>query len=275
MRASIGGARPGGAFRDEPVLGTGAGSFPVVHRIYRSDELNVLEPHNVPLQFLAETGVIGFALFVTGALVLLIAAGVAVRRVGAADHVAALAIFLCAVIYAVHSVVEVDWDFVAVSGPVFLGLGVLLGTGRAQDVGYGRGMPALPAFALAGLCVVSLILPPLAARDVTRAAERVLSDPEPALDDARRAGRLNPHAVAPLFAEADAQFVLGRPDEARSAYVKATERQPKNSDTWLALAAFEFDEGRRAEAGEAIARALELDPFSRRVQLLAAEIGSQ
>ena len=143
----------GRAFRDEPVLGTGAGSFPVVHRIYRSDELNVLEPHNVPLQFLAETGVIGFALFVTGALVLLIAAGVAVRRVGAADHVAALAIFLCAVIYAVHSVVEVDWDFVAVSGPVFLGLGVLLGTGRAQDVGYGRGMPALPAFALAGLCV--------------------------------------------------------------------------------------------------------------------------
>ena len=264
----------GRAFRDEPIVGTGAGSFPVVHRIYRDDELNVLEPHNVPLQFLAETGAVGFALFVAAAFALLIAAGVAVRRIGVADRVAALAIFLCVVLYAVHSLVEVDWDFVAVSGPVFLALGVLLGTGRARDIGHGRGTPALAAVALATLCLVSLVLPPLAARNVTQAAGRVLSDPSAALDDARDAGRLNPHSVAPLFAEADAQFVLGRPDGARNAYIKATERQPKNSDTWLALAAFELDEGRQPEATIAIMRALELDPFSQRVRSVADEIGA-
>src|SRR5436305_1992428 len=51
-----------GAWNDKPIGGWGAGSFPVTHLMYREVELDVLQPHNVPLQFLAEDGVVGAAL---------------------------------------------------------------------------------------------------------------------------------------------------------------------------------------------------------------------
>ena len=61
------------AFGDRPIAGWGAGSFGVLHLLYRHDSLSVQQPHSVPLQFLAETGLIGAALGL-GAFVLLLAA---------------------------------------------------------------------------------------------------------------------------------------------------------------------------------------------------------
>ncbi len=59
-----------GAFSDEPLKGWGAGSFPLVHRRYRENDLPVRQAHSVPLQFLAETGFVG-ALLALGGLGLL------------------------------------------------------------------------------------------------------------------------------------------------------------------------------------------------------------
>src|SRR3954470_1421968 len=55
-----------GAASDKPVAGYGAGSFRLVHLQYRKDNLEVRQPHDVPLQFLAETGVVGAALGLGG-----------------------------------------------------------------------------------------------------------------------------------------------------------------------------------------------------------------
>ena len=55
----------------------------------------------------------------------------------------------------------------------------------------------------------------------------------------------------------------------------ATCRLPTISNTWRTLAAFELDEGRLAEADAAVQRAVALDPFSRRVQLLRDEIARE
>ena len=78
--AGCGGRRRSGAFSDRPIAGWGAGSFRVVHLLYRRDTLSVNQPHSVPLQFLAETGVVGAMLAIAG-FGLLLAAGVrAVRR---------------------------------------------------------------------------------------------------------------------------------------------------------------------------------------------------
>ena len=63
-----------GAWADHPVAGWGAGSFPLLHHRYRHNTLEVLQPHSVPLQFLAELGLIGAALALA-ALALLTAAG--------------------------------------------------------------------------------------------------------------------------------------------------------------------------------------------------------
>ena len=50
------------AFEDQPAQGSGAGSFELAHRLFRTNTIVVTEPHNVPLQFLSETGVVGFLL---------------------------------------------------------------------------------------------------------------------------------------------------------------------------------------------------------------------
>ena len=71
-------------FADRPVTGFGAGSFPMTHRRYRENTLEVLQPHSVPLEFLTETGLVG-ALLALGGLGLLIAAavrGVRAREAG-------------------------------------------------------------------------------------------------------------------------------------------------------------------------------------------------
>ncbi|MGI8624775.1 MAG: O-antigen ligase family protein, partial [Solirubrobacteraceae bacterium] len=68
-----------GAWSDKPAAGWGAGSFPVTHKLYRQLPLSVLQPHNVPLQWLAEDGLIGFALAAVGLLALLAAALARVR----------------------------------------------------------------------------------------------------------------------------------------------------------------------------------------------------
>ncbi len=68
------------AFSDRPLGGWGAGSFGVVHLLYRRDTISVQQPHSVPLQFLAETGVVG-TMLAFGAFALLLLSGLgAVRR---------------------------------------------------------------------------------------------------------------------------------------------------------------------------------------------------
>ncbi len=68
-----------GSFADRPFVGHGAGSFPLAHRIYRDNALDVRNAHSVPLEFLSETGVIG-ALLALGGLGLLGAAAVRTAR---------------------------------------------------------------------------------------------------------------------------------------------------------------------------------------------------
>ena len=55
-----------GGFADRPVIGHGAGSFPLTHLAYRENAIQVRNAHSVPLEFLSETGLIGAALALGG-----------------------------------------------------------------------------------------------------------------------------------------------------------------------------------------------------------------
>src|SRR5439155_1749172 len=69
-----------GAWSDRPLAGHGAGSFPALHLQYRHNRLPVRQPHDAPLEFLAETGLVGAAPGLGGMAALLCAAGMQVRR---------------------------------------------------------------------------------------------------------------------------------------------------------------------------------------------------
>ena len=70
-------------FADRPVTGYGAGSFPITHRRYRENRLEVLQPHSVPLEFLTETGLVGALLALGGLALLVLAAHPRRARAGA------------------------------------------------------------------------------------------------------------------------------------------------------------------------------------------------
>ena len=123
------------------------------------------------------------------------------RRLAGIEQAAAVALSVLAFAYLLHSLVDFDWDFVAVSAPFFMTIGVLLGGGVVRDEPrpWLAPLPVVAALAIA----LSLLTPWFAKRD-TDAAISALADGRPlqAYRDARDARSLNPLALDPLFWQA-------------------------------------------------------------------------
>ena len=80
------------AFEDEPLRGTGAGTFELTHRLLRTNDTVVTEPHNVPLQFMTETGIVGFLLALGSVGAATLGVVRVVRRLRGQERAAAIAL---------------------------------------------------------------------------------------------------------------------------------------------------------------------------------------
>src|SRR5207253_1221788 len=139
-------------FADQPLVGSGAGSFEYTNLRERTTSFDqTLEPHDLPLQFASETGIVGFAAF---AAVVVFGIAAIRARVTRADE---LALALVPLAYVLHGLLDYDWDFVAATAPAIFVLAALLARpGEARQRSY------LGAIALvSGALVVfsSLLLP--------------------------------------------------------------------------------------------------------------------
>jgi hypothetical protein len=214
------------AFVAHPAQGTGAGTFGLTDRIERNSSLAVVEPHSTPLQFLSELGVVGFLLFA----VVVGAAAVAIRRR------AATALTLAVAACFLHLLVDIDWDYVAVLGTLFLTVGMAAaGPPAVRRRGW---LPAAAVGVCALAAVYSLASPWLSSHRVSAAYDSVASgNALAALDEAKAAHSFNPLAVEPLW-------LLGALtiDKARALryYEQARDLEPKNPETWYELGAFEL-----------------------------------
>src|SRR5437879_5857490 len=219
-------------FTDQPLQGTGAGTFKLVDRVERNSPLATIEPHSVPLQFLSETGIVGFLLYAA----VVVSAAIAVLRRERSR--AWLALVLGAALCFVHSWVDIDWDFISVQGPLFLALCALV-------CGLGTPVPgprrwlvsvAIGVCALAGL--YSVTSPWLSVNRINAANDAIVrDDPGQALADARSARAFNPLSVDALFIEA-----ILEPSDAKALelYRRARDLEPTNPETWYQLGAFEL-----------------------------------
>jgi hypothetical protein len=248
-------------WKDAPLAGKGAATFAVARRDIREGSITTTEPHNVALQFLAETGIVGFLLLLgaigTGAA----AAVCAVRRAEEGERAAAAALSLGLGAYLLHGLVDIHWEFVAVTAPTFFVLGALIGLGARR-----RDRVSRPVWALAGVAglgvLYSLVAPYSSARLVGSAYSQLAADrSEAALSDARAARRLNPLATDPLYALGDAEASRHDEEAALRYYRQAVDLQPENSSTWYALGSYEFFTGRYKEALHDLDRAYGLDPY--------------
>jgi O-antigen ligase len=240
------------SFRDQPLRGTGAGSFQLAHMLRRTHYTRpVPEPHNLVLQVLGETGIVGFVLFV-GAVV---AAVLAIRpRIREDDAVAALAI--CVVAYLLHSLIDMDYDFVAVSAPLFVVLGVLLAR-PGPVVARREPIWALGIAAFAATAILSLAAPYIAVQK-TNEALRATSLPR-ALDLLHQAHAWNPVSVDPLLTQAALE-----PNKLRALqlYHMAVDTQPDNPEPLIQLGVYELHLKDACSAWRDLNHAYTLDRFN-------------
>jgi tetratricopeptide (TPR) repeat protein len=252
-------------FEGEPLGGTGAGSFELVHRQLRDNDVDVREVHSLPLQFASETGLVGFLLAGGAFAAALFGAWRALERLEWDDErAAAVALAVALPTFLVHGALDYDWDFVALCGPLFFITGVLLATGRAP-LRLGREyawVAVVVLVAWAGL--YSIAAPRVAAARVNDSfAQLDRGDVEQAARTAKSAHSLNPLSIAPLEAWAAAEEANGKIARARELYVEAVDLQPLNWAAWYELGRFDCEVlGDEDAARRELGRAHELDPHN-------------
>jgi O-antigen ligase/polysaccharide polymerase Wzy-like membrane protein len=218
-------------FKAHELAGTGAGSFEFTNlRYHTSTTDRALEPHNLPLQFLSETGAVGLVLF----LVAMLALARGARR--PTDPEIALAFALPA--YLLHGLVDIDWDFAAVTAPVFLIAGSL--AVKPVELPRRSFSAGLAAAGIAFAALSSLFAVWLGNRWTGQAEDALGTNNARAITLAKRARSVQPLSVEPLFVQALAAQLQRRYGETLGLLREATRLQPENKETWFALGEFDF-----------------------------------
>jgi O-antigen ligase len=280
-----------GAFSDEPVKGWGAGSFPLVHRRYRENDLPVRQAHSVPLQLLAETGLVGAALALAGLGLLGWAAAARLRYADGRERRYVAALACASLAWGVHMWFDWDSDIPGVTLPLLIFLGVLAarppGTADAVDAVPPQDDVRAPAGPRgAGLLAGALILAALATSAYLpwladdKAAEATLLgavSEEDALEEAAKradeAMQLNPLSIDPVAAAIAIALKRGRLQEVAELVEETADRQPQNPDVWLRAYAVQQSIDDAPARIASLRRLLELDPHEDRLSLHGVAAG--
>jgi hypothetical protein len=252
--------------RARPLGGSGAGTFAVARLRYRADATEASEPHSVPFQVLADLGVVGLGLLVATVVGSALGVRRGLRLAPPGERRAGAALACLVLAFVVHSLVDYDLDFLAVSAPALTALGALLALGRPA-LGFRARVPELVAVgAVTVAAVLAVAFPALADDEVDRSLDATdagrIAD---AVRHADRARMLNPLSLAPLEARAYAADVAGDRDAAVAWYERATRLQPENPDPWYDLGFYHWQvTGDMCAAYQAFNRSYTLDPRSTR-----------
>jgi hypothetical protein len=240
-------------YRENPVLGSGAGTFENYWVEHRPSSTYFRDAHSLYLETLAELGPLGLAL-VAGAVAAMVAAAIRAR-----DHPLAAGAFGAVVAFLVHAGVDWDWEMPAVTCTA-LACGAALAVLARGEQGstapwqLRAGGVALTA-ALGAAAVVGLVGNGAIAASISELRSGEYASAE---QEARRASRWAPWSAEPWRVLGEVRLRRGERERARAALREATERDPRNWVLWAELAGASEGAARR----DAVARALALNPRS-------------
>ncbi len=249
-----------GGFVDNPLGGTGAGTFRLLEQSTRNPAFTTDSAHHTILEALAGTGLLGGVPFLIGGVALVVMALGGIRQPRPDDDVGATAVAIGALAFLAQGLVDVDWDLAAQGVVVYAAIGAIAPAAlvAVRIAPAGR---ALAGGAAVVLLVAGLVALPswLGARDTERSSRLLERDPQAALDLAASARRYDPLSVPALLAEAEAREALGDITGAQAALVAAIDREPANYEPWLVYGTFlAFSWDRPAEGRAALNRASRL-----------------
>ena len=255
-------------FRDHPLTGSGIGGFEHAYTADRRYRKVSKYPHNLVLRVIAETGLIGFGLFVT--LIVALTAGLVrgLRRAPLGERAVVGAGLGVTVYFFAHS--TFDWleAYPVLAGPALaLPFAALGARSAAQDAPVREPRWGIPPRAAAATGVVavlaaaySLAAPWLALRYNERGVARWRADAAGAYADLQKAADIDPISIQASVAEGPIAMNRGELDRAKSAFEETLRRE----DFWAAhyeLAVIAAARGDRAGALRQLQTARSLNPL--------------
>ena len=239
-------------YQENPVLGSGAGSYEHYWNEHRPFAHIVRDAHSLFVETLAELGPVGLVL-------LLLALGVPlVAAVLARGHPLVPAALGGYVAYLVHAGVDWDWELAALT-MTGLVCGVALIAAASRD--EGRELPPIArGAALASALLLGIVVfVGLVGASALSASEEAFAKGRygEAEDEARKAARWWRWSPEPWTRRGEAQVEAGDRSGARASFRKAIEKDRGDWLLWYDLAS--VTEG--AEARRALAEAARLNPF--------------
>ena len=247
----------------EPLGGTGPGTFEFWFAREGTIPGFVRDAHSLYLESLAEVGIVGFAL-ITGLILMILGVGAwRAARTTDSEHRALLAAATAACLaFAVGAAVDWAWEL-AVLPVAFLILAAGLLSGRSSGREGARPTPRLLLGAAAAMALVAIAIPLAGASSIRDSQESARANAlDQALGDARTAREIQPYAATPSFQEALVLELQGDFRSAVTAARTATEEEPTNWRTWLALSRLEARTGDADAALAAFREARSLNPRS-------------
>jgi hypothetical protein len=255
-------------FKDAPLIGVGSENFAEDYVRDRHSGEEPAYPHNLSLQVLSETGLIG-GLLLVGFLATSLTAMARVRLRSGVPLARGVAAVLAVVFvyWFVHSIGDWFWAFPALSAPIFawLGIGMRLEAERATlalpQWAKGWAAPVAVGSAAALLfAIASMVLPWMAAIDVNKAAASWGENPRAAFDRLDQARKLNFLSARPYLVEGSIAAKLGEDRRVRSAFERALERDPRSWYAEIELATLDGIEGNKQSALARLDRVAALNP---------------
>jgi O-antigen ligase len=244
---------------EEPLLGTGAGSFEAHWFRERSVVFHARDAHNLYLETLAELGPFGLALLLATLVLPLLALRTARGFAYAPAAAGAFAAYL------VHAGVDWDWEVPAVTVPALFCAAVLLAWGRPDEPPWLTGRRRTVTLALlAPLAVVALVGHVGNRAGAASIAATEAGDPARGLAEAKRAAAWAPWSEEAWQLRGEAELELGDEEAARRSLTRAIDKNPESWSAWLDLAVASRGEAR----DRALDRASALNPRSPEVAQL-------
>jgi O-Antigen ligase len=261
------------AFGEEPIRGSGAGTYEFAWEQHRSIAQPVHNAHSLYLEAFAELGLVGGLLVLALVGTLLWTGFSTWRAAGHPQRERYAALFAAALAFAVVAGFDWFWEIAALGAVFFLASGVLVAA-RCRQIVNASGVPAeaderrfglaVAGLAMAWIAAVALIGPLLVEREIHASEDAAAAgDLAAAVTHADTAQSIEPFAASPyvqlgLLAESQGDFAT-----AAARYTQAIDREDRNWQLYYLRSRVEEQAGERAAAEADLDRARQLNPLEK------------